>query len=69
MTHHLLGMREVADLLGVSRQRFAQLLDAYPDFPEPTAVISAGRIWERVDVEAWMAAHPDRRTGRPRTAE
>ena len=65
VTSHLLGMKEVAALLGVSKQRLAQLLDIYPDFPEPAAVISAGRIWNRADVESWIAAHPDRRPGRP----
>jgi hypothetical protein len=25
-------------------------------FPEPVAVLSAGRIWRRVDVEAWARA-------------
>jgi predicted DNA-binding transcriptional regulator AlpA len=66
---HLLAMSEVASLLGMSKQGLAKLLERNPDFPEPTAVLSVGRIWNRADVEAWMAAHPDRRTGRPRTGQ
>ncbi len=69
MTHHLVGAAEIAELLGVSRQRVAQLGERYDDFPAPVATITAGRIWARADVEAWMAAHPERRTGRPRTTE
>ncbi len=56
MPHHLLGPREAAALLGVSRQRLLQLIEAHPDFPEPT-VLSVGRIWARADVEAWAEAH------------
>ena len=50
-------MREAAALLGMSKQGFAQLLDRHPDFPEPTAVLSVGRIWERADVEEWARKH------------
>ena len=35
-------MKEVAALLGVSKQRLAQPLEVYPDFPEPAVVISPG---------------------------
>lgn len=55
--NHLLAMREAAALLGMSKQGFAQLLDRNPDFPEPTAVLSVGRIWAREDVEAWARKH------------
>jgi predicted DNA-binding transcriptional regulator AlpA len=58
VTDHLLGSAEVAEMLGVSRQRVHQLVTR-SDFPEPVAVLSGGRIWRRGDVEAWA-----RRTGR-----
>lgn len=45
-------------MLGVSRQRADQLTKT-EDFPTPVGQISAGRIWEREDVEAWA-----RKTGR-----
>lgn len=47
-----------AAMLGVSRQRSDQLA-RQGGFPEPTAVITVGRIWKREDVEAWA-----RETGR-----
>jgi prophage regulatory protein len=43
----------------VSRQRVDQLANDDPRFPEPVAVLAAGRVWERVDVERWA-----RETGR-----
>lgn len=52
MTHHLMGLTEIATLLGVSRQRAGQLAAA-EGFPVPAARLAAGPVWERVDVEAW----------------
>lgn len=51
----LVGLAEIGDMLGVSRQRVDQLART-KDFPEPVATISAGRIWRRADVEAWARA-------------
>jgi predicted DNA-binding transcriptional regulator AlpA len=59
MTHHLMGLTEIADLFGVSRQRVDQIVKKDPSFPTPEAVLTGGRIWKRVDVEAWA-----RKTGR-----
>ena len=58
MTHHLMGLTEIARLLGVSRQRVHQLSKA-DGFPEPAAVLAAGPVWETATVEAWA-----RETGR-----
>lgn len=60
MTHHLVGASEVAAILGVSRQRVAQLATAGHGFPAPEAELSAGRIWSREAIEAWAVGHPDR---------
>lgn len=69
MTDHLVGVSEIAQLLGVSRQRAVQVVRDYADFPAPVSRLASGRIWEREPVEAWMRAHPDRRPGRrPKTA-
>ena len=51
----LVGVTEIGDLLGVSRQRADQLTRT-EGFPEPVAVLSAGRIWRLLDVEAWARA-------------
>lgn len=64
MTHHLVGVAEVAELLRVSRQRVDQLAASYRDFPKPEAELAAGRIWSKAAVEGWIAIHPDRRSGR-----
>lgn len=69
MDEDLIGTGEIAELLGVSRQRADQLSRYYDDFPAPR---TAGRYryWSRADVDRWIAAHPDRRPGpRPRSTE
>lgn len=53
MTHHLLGVAEVAELLGVSRQRVHQLA-LLPHFPRPEAELSAGKIWSHSAIHAWQ---------------
>jgi predicted DNA-binding transcriptional regulator AlpA len=60
----LVSVPEVAQILGVSRQRVHQLLRVHADFPEPEAVLAVGRIWKRVDIVAWAKSHP-RKPGRP----
>lgn len=51
----LMGVAEIAELLGVSRQRVHQLSKA-SGFPAPIAELSAGAIWEREAVERWARA-------------
>jgi prophage regulatory protein len=48
----LVGLTEIAEMLGVSAQRVDQLARR-DDFPEPVAVLAAGRIWRRGDIERW----------------
>ena len=57
--HHLVGAAEIADMLGITRQRVNQLVRRDPTFPKPEAELIAGRVWKRTNVEAWM-----RKTGR-----
>lgn len=57
MNDELMGAAEVAELLGVTRQRVNQLATDAPDFPEPIAVLQAGRIWRSKDIEAWRERH------------
>jgi len=54
--HHLMGAAEIADRLGVSRQRVQQLVSR-PDFPAPSHVLAMGKVWETEDVERWIATH------------
>lgn len=48
----LVGVAEIAELLGLTRQRVLQLRSV-PGFPQPVAVLSAGLIWNRRDIERW----------------
>jgi len=43
---------EIAELLGVSKQRAHQLA-AERDFPAPVTEDSRGRLWDRREVAAW----------------
>lgn len=60
----VLGATEGAKILGVSRQRFYELRDVHPDFPQPVARLSRGDLWNRADLERW-AKKWDRKSGRP----
>lgn len=69
MPPEVVGVAEIAEMLGgVSRQRVDQLARDYADFPAPIGNLARGRVWDRADVAAWMARHPDRRGGRPKNA-
>ena len=61
----LLGVHEIAEMLGVSRQRVNELARSSLGFPKPVARLAAGRIWLKEDVEKWAATW-ERRSGRPR---
>jgi len=52
----LLGAQEIADLLGVSRQRVQQLASG-SDFPAPLADLAQGRVWDGDAVRAWAKSH------------
>lgn len=62
MSNHLVGSGEVAAILGVTRQRVAQLAVDEPTFPQPEAVLSSGRIWTREAIQRWKA---ETRGGQP----
>ena len=52
----LVGIKEVADMLGVSRTR-ADQLSRRPSFPEPRVRHARVRLWEEKDVQDWMKAN------------
>lgn len=54
----LVGVAEVAAMLGITRTRVSQLAKTQ-GFPEPVARLSAGPVWNRDDIERW-----GRETGR-----
>jgi predicted DNA-binding transcriptional regulator AlpA len=61
----VVGLAEVAELLGVSK-RTATRYAARADFPKPAAQLAMGPIWFVEDVEEWIRKAPIRR-GRPPT--
>jgi enamine deaminase RidA (YjgF/YER057c/UK114 family) len=61
------GVSEVADLLGVSRQRVAQLRTKR-GFPAPIAELRAGPIWDVSSLGLFLEEW-ERRPGRPRGAK
>jgi len=52
----LVGINQVAEMLGVSRTR-ADQLSRRPSFPEPRVRHARVRLWEEKDVQAWMEAN------------
>lgn len=56
----ILGLAEVAAMLGVSKQLIGHWIarDAH-SFPRPVATLAATRIWDRAKVEVWAAGHAE----------
>jgi predicted DNA-binding transcriptional regulator AlpA len=61
----VVALAEVAEYLGVSRQRAAVLVDR-PDFPAPLDTLTVGRIWSADDVRAYAAKRRQRLDGTAR---
>jgi hypothetical protein len=59
----LVGLAEVAEVLGVSKQRVSELRDR-EDFPRPVAELRSGPVWRLVNLQTFIGAW-DRRPGRP----
>jgi hypothetical protein len=53
MNSYLVGTSEIAELLGVSRQRADFLTKSDEAFPEPEATLTGGRVWSRQAVLTW----------------
>lgn len=52
MTPRLVGVREIAKLLSLSRQRADQIVRT-KGFPDPIAELASGRVWERAAIVQW----------------
>ncbi|MFI6358304.1 hypothetical protein ACIBJF_38125 [Streptomyces sp. NPDC050743] len=63
----LMGYREAAAELGVSRQRVAQLDGNHPDFPRPLGRIGAGPVFTAESIRSF-AERWDRSPGRRKVA-
>ncbi|MFL5737322.1 MAG: helix-turn-helix transcriptional regulator [Actinomycetota bacterium] len=58
------GVAEIAQILGVSKQRVYELREK-PTFPQPVARLRSGPVWQRSMLNRFIAEWPRRRTGRP----
>lgn len=63
-TPELLAATDVAELLGVTRQRVHQLHKARGDFPAPYVRLGSGPVWTRPAIEAFNTGW-SRKGGRP----
>jgi hypothetical protein len=63
----LVGVAEIAEMLGVSKQRVGQLRDV-KGFPSPAAVLAVGPIWRASSLERFVSEW-SRRPGRPVASE
>ena len=61
----LVGVSEIADILGVTRQR-ASALAKTASFPVPVATLASGPVWTRPSLNRFIDEWP-RREGRPPT--
>ncbi len=62
----LVGMNEIAERLGASRQ-WVTALSARPGFPQPLVARPTGRLWDWREIEAWWWNHKHTKSvGRPR---
>jgi hypothetical protein len=59
----LVGVSEAARLLGVSKQRLAQITTR-PDFPEPMVTLASGPVWLTSGIRGFERRWP-RKPGRP----
>ncbi len=53
-TDDLLGIAEIADLAGVSKQAVSNWRVRYDHFPRPTQDLQSGPVWQREPVKAWV---------------
>jgi hypothetical protein len=58
VTHHLLGVAEIAELLELSPDQVRRLARDDPEFPPPEANLHIGRVWSTMAVEQWRDEHP-----------
>jgi chromosome partitioning protein len=50
----LLGLSEVAELAGVSKQAVTNWRSRYKGFPEPASELVSGPVWRKEDIERWL---------------
>jgi chromosome partitioning protein len=53
-TDKLLGIAEIAELAGVSKQAVSNWRMRYDQFPRPLQNLQSGPVWEREKIEIWV---------------
>lgn len=53
----VVGLSEVAELFGVTKQVIANWRTRHSDFPHPVAELKSGPVWQREHVIAWAQEH------------
>jgi hypothetical protein len=64
----LLGIAELAAMLGVSKQRASELARS-AEFPRPRVTLKAGPVWTRASIVRYMATWQRRPGRRPRRVQ
>jgi len=54
----LLTTTQIADLIGVSRQRVEALRKEHDDFPAPVGRVGRQQVWHRDAIYEWWDSHP-----------
>lgn len=55
LSGELMGVEEVAELVGKDKANFLRDLAGHLDFPKPVAHLASGRFWLSRDIERYMA--------------
>lgn len=50
----LVGLSEIADAAGVTRQAVANWRKRFDDFPRPVQTLQSGPVWQREVIEEWL---------------
>lgn len=63
---NIVGLAEVAKMTGRSKQTVCNWIGrGNQGFPAPISVLAATKVWDREQVQVWMAGHPELvRTGK-----
>ncbi len=55
----IVGVAEIAAMTGRRKQDVINWIARGHSFPDPVTVLASGRIWDRNQVEVWIAGHSD----------
>jgi chromosome partitioning protein len=53
----VVGVSEIAEMAGTSKQAVVNWRERFPDFPKPVAELKSGPVWNFLKVQEWARAH------------